>query len=769
LHDLGLTHEIDLPRAIERLALGKAAQDLPHRRRRQWGAIVQIWIDTSSRLIPYLEDFKAIAAELTRRLGRDQVEVFSGAAPNGLVWTYQASRQRQSSYRLPPPGTHVLVLGDLGALDRESGTPSAEWKAFARRLRSRNCHPLALVPTVLGAVPAELKNLFRIHTLAPLRQVGDRSRGPEAIRQLLRLVSFAVRVEPGLLRDCRRLLPELADPGLESVVWQQPEFISRVWNAGTLGPRAPIERLIEEFEQLESIELRGRVLETFKRWRWRNGERGLGCEVFFEELSRLSEATRKLLPAADSADMEAGWRWLAETVCRYSPESRVPEVDYAWRVLQRDVVQTSQNSAVNECFARVRSHFEGDGVGTAVEPFEVHIVQHGARWMAERVTTEEIGRRKVKGSWVAALRARGPSLFLRPGPLAPSADKAVDNWQPIDIPAQGAVQFSAGGGGQLALRTDCEGVELDLRSQPDSSFVTAAGRDPFGLWEETLIPAKTGDPVRVRWRWIPPGTFWQGSPEDEPGRSSNEGPRHLVTLTQGFWMADTPCTQALWKGVMGKNPSEFQGDQHPVETVSWNTVQDFLTELNQLIPGLQASLPTEAQWEYACRAGSQTALYPTAVGDGTIEIVGEHKAPVLDPIAWYGGNSVAPAGIRNPYDSSKWPEKQIDHKQASTQPVKGRLPNAWGLYDMLGNVYEWCRAGGQKYGSGHAINPGESKTGDSVGSRVFRGGSWYSLARRVRCAIRFHGPADFVNRNLSFRLVRVQEKDREPGQQSSET
>jgi formylglycine-generating enzyme required for sulfatase activity len=322
-------------------------------------------------------------------------------------------------------------------------------------------------------------------------------------------------------------------------------------------------------------------------------------------------------------------------------------------------------------------------------------------------------------------------------------------------------------GDTFSFRTDCERVELKL--QGPASLVTAAGRDPFGLWEETLIPAKTGDPVRVRWRWIPPGTFWQGSPEDEPGRWPDDRPRHLVTLTQGFWMADTPCTQALWKGVMGKNPSRFQGDQHPVETVSWNTVQDFLTELNQLIPGLQASLPTEAQWEYACRAGSQTALYPSVAGDGTIQIKGERDAPALDSIAWYGGNAVAPAGIRNPWDSRDWKQKQIPHDRASTQPVKGKLPNAWGLYDMLGNVYQWCRDGWHKYGSEHAIDPGGSKTGGSDGSRVLRGGSWHSGARYVRCAYRYRSPADGADYSLSFRLVRVQEKDREPGQQSSET
>ena len=125
-----------------------------------------------------------------------------------------------------------------------------------------------------------------------------------------------------------------------------------------------------------------------------------------------------------------------------------------------------------------------------------------------------------------------------------------------------------------------------------------------------------------------------GSPEDEPGRWDDEGPQHRVTLSQGYWMFDTPCTQALWSAVTGQNPSEFQHPGRPVENVSWSDVQSFLSTLNRLVPGLDLALPTEAQWEYACRAGTASALY-----SGPIEILGDNNAPALDPIAWYGGNS----------------------------------------------------------------------------------------------------------------------------------
>ncbi|MBK1647292.1 formylglycine-generating enzyme family protein [Rhabdochromatium marinum] len=141
------------------------------------------------------------------------------------------------------------------------------------------------------------------------------------------------------------------------------------------------------------------------------------------------------------------------------------------------------------------------------------------------------------------------------------------------------------------------------------------GEDRYGVFV-----AFTLDEVTQRLRWIPPGRFWMGSPEDEPGRDEEEGPRHLETIEQGFWLFDTPCTQALWETLLGENPSDFKDPSRPVEQVSWHDVQErFLPALNALIPGFV--LPSEAQWEYACRAGTQDALY-----NGPIEILGEGAA-----------------------------------------------------------------------------------------------------------------------------------------------
>jgi len=231
-------------------------------------------------------------------------------------------------------------------------------------------------------------------------------------------------------------------------------------------------------------------------------------------------------------------------------------------------------------------------------------------------------------------------------------------------------------------------------------------------------------------RWIPPGTFLMGSPETERGRFRNEGPQHEVILTHGFWLGETSVTQALWVAVMGENPSGFRGEEldyleRPVEQVSWEDCQVFLSRVNAQVAGLGARLPTEAEWERACRGGTQGATWAG-------ELSGEVKAPDLDAIAWYRGNS----GGR-------------------THPVGRKAPNPYGLHDMLGNVYEWCQdAWPNPYGPERAVDPVSPGQGSY---RVLRGGSWYGIARLVRAAGRFTYPRAGRFDSLGFRLVGSQE------------
>ena len=185
--------------------------------------------------------------------------------------------------------------------------------------------------------------------------------------------------------------------------------------------------------------------------------------------------------------------------------------------------------------------------------------------------------------------------------------------------------------------------------------------------------------------------------------------------------------------------------------VNWNEAVEFCEKLNNIcvkdIPvGYQFDLPTEAQWERACRAGTDTALY-----NGPIEIKGENNAPALDEIAWYGGNSSVDykgAG----WKTEDWKEMQYPGGRAGPHKVKGKKANAYGLYDMLGNVYEWCRDWYGSYPEGAVTNP----TGLATGSRrVNRGGSWYNGARYCRSSNRSSNGPSGRNFILGFRVALV--------------
>ncbi len=225
--------------------------------------------------------------------------------------------------------------------------------------------------------------------------------------------------------------------------------------------------------------------------------------------------------------------------------------------------------------------------------------------------------------------------------------------------------------------------------------------DEHGLWMGLTL----GD-VRQVFRWIAPGRFLMGSPPDEPERVDDEI-QHEVTLRHGFWLADTACTQAFWQAVTGSNPSHFKDDpRNPVEQVSWDDAQAFLAELERKLPGLPARLPSEAKWEYACRAGTTTAF---SFGDKlTPERVN------------YDGNSPYAGGQKGLY-------------RQKTVPVASLPANPWGLYEMHGNVYEWCADWYGDYPTEPQVDPQGPQTG---GSRVLRGGSWGSDGGHVRSAHR---------------------------------
>jgi formylglycine-generating enzyme required for sulfatase activity len=230
--------------------------------------------------------------------------------------------------------------------------------------------------------------------------------------------------------------------------------------------------------------------------------------------------------------------------------------------------------------------------------------------------------------------------------------------------------------------------------------------------------------VKFRFHWCLAGTFKMGSPTSENDRNNDEK-QHQVTLSKGFWMGETEVTQEQWKSIMGDNPSNFKGEKLPVEKISWDACQEFVKKLNALgiVPkGYKFSLPTEAQWEYACRAGSTTAY---CFGD---------SADSLDAHCWYGKNS-----------------------DGRTHEVGTKKANAWGLYDMHGNVWEWCN---DWYGDYPSPTASASELTDPIGAssggyRVVRGGSLDDNAGPCRSANRDFNTPDYTRYYFGVRVSLV--------------
>jgi formylglycine-generating enzyme required for sulfatase activity len=297
--------------------------------------------------------------------------------------------------------------------------------------------------------------------------------------------------------------------------------------------------------------------------------------------------------------------------------------------------------------------------------------------------------------------------------------------------------------------------ERNLDSEiPRPSWSSAVGTDIYGRWSDLTVKG-----VTQKFRLILPGTFVMGCSDSETDaawdnckRTKSDTPRswlvatpHMVTLSRAFWLADSSCTQELWMSVMHSNPSLFHdGYQRPVEQVSWYDCQKMLIELSSKVPGASVRLPTEAEWEYACRAGSMTALY-----SGGIEYIDQDSAPALDPIAWYSGNCGIYDADQMAVDIEVDQIKKRGFSRAGSHPVKQKQPNAWGLYDMLGNVFQWCI---DWYGPYPIDAVGDTSGPFSGSDRVDRGGSWSSIPAVCRCANRYGDPPASRSPFIGFRL-----------------
>lgn len=260
---------------------------------------------------------------------------------------------------------------------------------------------------------------------------------------------------------------------------------------------------------------------------------------------------------------------------------------------------------------------------------------------------------------------------------------------------------------------------------PDRKNHEARLRQLLNAGTKPIGPRWTNS-IGMQFAWVSPGLFVMGSPPDEADRLDDEM-QHPVTITQGFYLGVQPVTQGQWQAILGKNPSRFQGVDRPVECVSWEDCQQFCQALRQadgLLTGLPSPyrLPTEAEWEYACRGGTSSPYF-------------------------FGSKlDLSQAKFHTPFNLSGGVQNQ---PRQETTPV-GQFPgNTWGLEDLHGNVYEWC---GDYYGA-LGVEAVQDPMGPSAGNtRILRGGSWHSLPSRCRSSCRGWGAPAYRGSDVGFRV-----------------
>ena len=721
--------DLNVDRLIFLRSRGEPVDTLPYRPL-QGAARLVLVLDDAARLKPFWNDILRFAVEATRYRSSSRLRMVAAAE---LLDDSQTLRVTGNEI--------VLALSDLGFYGSERDRE--RWRDLGRRLRSSGTHLKALVPCPAARWDDETARLWGAIDWShpessgrrrPRRKIVLKNGSMDPAEVLLLLLTPALRIEPGLVRHLRLHLGTDFDLSTEADLWHHPD----------VDGSSPRHLLLDEEMRRKWSRLQE---ETPLPDDWKNlaAELADGWHQGFSDVFQAMEqlhfyATGSEIPAEKLAKAMLLLERSAESLESIGGAAQDALALFLRRELERVPRSLVEHPELKSTWLRIHQHWRARDLST---PFPAGLTSDMLARDGE--TPPE------PTSWVIGWKQ--DCLVVNPAPSKPH-DPGVES---LDFQILGTIEaghleleIDTGHGAarsvdlsqapieepdlvdaaHLRLVTDRETVELERWSRP--SWANACGRDGFGLWASFEIKG-----IKNRLRWVPPGRFWMGSPKTELGRFEDEGPRHKVVLTQGFWLGEVPCTQDLWQSVTGENPSRFKSPRRPVERVSWVEVQHFLDKVNFNNRDFDFRLPTEAEWEYACRAGTEGATWR-----GELESL--HKSTFLKEIAWFGGTK-----IRKSYLSWMIPLPEDLYKGSPTVGLKP--PNNWGLGDLLGNVYEWCWDWRAPYTESQKTDP----EGPSMGKlRVARGGSRLSKARSIRASHRGWSQPAIRLDNLGFRLSR---------------
>ncbi len=747
---------LDVPRAVDYLARARLPARWPRRVWPQAPERVTVLVDRSQHLRPYWDDQDQLVFALYQWLGAAGLSTYTvqGDPWTPLAcWTGGQAHTRPLPLAPQPAGSVVLLLTDMGCLRDGVArfTGVARWEQCIRHLGRNGARVLACPPCSAARLPrgwpARLAWLPLRKSPAQKVAPAQATRIPRdmaddaALQQLLTLLACARRIEPELVRALRRLDPALAaEPGLEAQLWSNFAAMDAgsdvcVWQPGAAsGYRAKFEGLASGLQQavlrvmLEVHAVRGRAIEAQEILAWASHVDAPTAEPFTEKIEEARQWMERLpIGHVHGGATDANLVAFAQQTqaAQGADDALVKAFPHAFGPLWgiTHAVAEAQGRPLPapgvlppEMLPLWRKPLQSD------EPVRTyHLEQVNDKLLLKTHARERLHAWSPLGQPLALTSI---TLTTQPGDQHRFSYPQTDEVELLRVQPDS----------RCSLRTDA--VQLQLEEIVAPCETLERGRDRHGLYVDVAVQPPRAAAQRVRLRWIEPGQFLMGSPPSEAERFEDEGPQHLVTIRNGFWLADTACTQTLWQAVMGENPSHFQaknqdGPEHPVENVSWHMAQEFLTKLQTLLPGCRATLPTEAEWEYACRAGTTT---PFSLGDTiTTEQVN------YDGIHPYGEG------------------KKGEYREC-TVAVKDLSANAWGLYQMHGNVWEWCADQTRLYTEDAQTDPGlgealDLQAGDKEAPRALRGGSWIVRARIARCANRNHDQPHWLDYITGFRFA----------------